>query len=182
MRIVSKPGLGSCIALVILFTACGNDDPAEPDSSVGSVSDSSVSPDGPILSDAGSDANASPDANLSDANVLPDADPTLVTFDSVYPLFQAKCDTCHTTLGSGGHNIGNPDLAQAYADSQQESYTISGMTKGAATLVRIQSGAMPRGSGCSGDPELDSGNPECLTQAEQDSIQAWLDDGQLPPL
>jgi len=36
---------------------------------------------------------------------------------------------------------------------------------------------MPQGANCDGDPAQDTGNPACLTQAEQDIIQAWIDGG-----
>jgi hypothetical protein len=36
---------------------------------------------------------------------------------------------------------------------------------------------MPLGAGCTGDPAQDAGNPACLTQAEQDAVQAWIDAG-----
>ena len=41
-------------------------------------------------------------------------------------------------------------------------------------------GGHPQGVGCTGNPVTDAANAGCTTQAEQDAIQAWLDDGQLP--
>jgi hypothetical protein len=80
---------------------------------------------------------------------------------------------------SGGHSMGSANVADAYADSQLAS-SQAGSTKGEFALVRIQNGSMPAGAGCSGNPATDSGNAACLTQAQQDTVQAWIDDGQLP--
>lgn len=99
------------------------------------------------------------------------------SFSDVHPIFQNKCASCHTSGGSGGHNIGHSDAATAYQQSQQTAYSVSG-TKGAAALFRIQNGTMPQGRGCSGDPAQDASNAACLTAAEQSLIQTWLDEGQ----
>jgi hypothetical protein len=98
-----------------------------------------------------------------------------VTYADVQPIYQTYCGGCHTGGGSGGHNIGT-----SYADSQKASYLCAGKTKGECTLVQIKSGYMPLGGGCSGDPTVDAGKANCLTGAEQDLIQDWIDDGQLP--
>jgi len=103
-------------------------------------------------------------------------------FDTVHPIFRAHCADCHSTQGNGGFDIANGDIASAYADSQLPSYFVSGQTKGFAALVRIQNGDMPLGAGCTGDPVLDAPISACLTAAEQSQIQAWIQDGQLPPL
>jgi hypothetical protein len=99
-------------------------------------------------------------------------------------VFADKCATCHTEASSGGHNIGAADINAAYADSQlnAEIAFCAGLTKGACTLVRVQSGQMPLGAGCTGDPSEDAGNFACLTQAEQDTLQAWIDGGQEGPM
>jgi len=103
------------------------------------------------------------------------ADCTLpVRYSDVQSIFAAKCDSCHTTGGSGGHNIGT-----SYSDSQLTSYTVADGTKAEASLVRIQNGSMPQGAGCSGNPVTDAGDDACLTAMEQAQIQQWLDDGQL---
>ncbi|MEW5740102.1 MAG: MopE-related protein [Myxococcota bacterium] len=91
------------------------------------------------------------------------------------PIFQAKCGPCHTTFGSGGHNIGT-----TYSSTQLPSYYCAGLTKGACALVRIQNGTMPAGAGCSGNPAQDSGNPACLNAAQQATLQSWITGGQLP--
>jgi hypothetical protein len=36
---------------------------------------------------------------------------------------------------------------------------------------------MPQGKGCTGDPAEDVGVAGCLTRAQQDTIQAWVDGG-----
>jgi hypothetical protein len=104
-----------------------------------------------------------------------------VTFDQVHPIYQSKCAQCHGAGSSGGFSIANSDLIFAYQESQKNSYSING-TKGGATIVRIQSGSMPLGKGCSGDPLLDAVNPSCLVEEEQAIIQDWIDDGELPPV
>ncbi len=89
------------------------------------------------------------------------------------PIFQEKCDTCHTGDGNGGHNVGS-----VYADAllAADDNACAGLTVGECTIVRIQSGEMPLGAGCSGDPAQDAGNASCLTAGEQDVIQSWIDD------
>jgi hypothetical protein len=91
------------------------------------------------------------------------------------PIFAAKCAPCHTTFGSGGHNIG-----VSYSDTQLASYYCPSHTKGYCALVRIQNGSMPAGGGCTGNPALDASRPQCLTAAEQATLQAWINGGQLP--
>lgn len=93
----------------------------------------------------------------------------------VQPILGAKCAPCHTVSGSGGANLGNN-----YASTQLASYYCVGKTKGACALTRIQNGTMPAGGTCTGNPALDAGKPQCLTAAEQATIQAWIDGGQLP--
>ena len=106
--------------------------------------------------------------------VCVDPEPTTVWAD-VQPIFQGYCGGCHTGGGSGGHNIGT-----SYTDSQKASYLCSGKTKGECALVQIQSGYMPLGKGCSGNPTTDAAKPACTTAADQAAIQAWINDGQLP--
>lgn len=90
----------------------------------------------------------------------------------VQPIFEAKCTPCHTTFGSGDHNIGsNYDDAFIPADDYDE---CAGLNIGQCTIVLIQIGEMPLGSGCTGDPLQDAGNAGCLTQAEQDAVQGWI--------
>lgn len=101
--------------------------------------------------------------------------PPPVTYTAdVQPIFGVKCDGCHTGLGFGGHNIGT-----TYADAflAADHPTCAGLNIGECTIVRIQSGQMPQGGGCTGDPAQDAGNATCLTQAEQDTVQAWIDGG-----
>jgi hypothetical protein len=93
------------------------------------------------------------------------------------PVFQAKCDTCHTTLRLGGHNI-----ATNYGDALKPANSLAcvALNTNVATcaLFRIQNGQMPQGAGCTGNPQTDAdnGNLACLTQTEQNTIQEWIDD------
>ncbi len=102
-------------------------------------------------------------------------EPATPTYDAdVQPILGAKCIGCHTGGNSGSHNIGN-----TYADASKSTINAqcSGLTVGECTIVRIQSGQMPAGAGCTGDPAQDTANAACLTQAEQDTLQAWIDGG-----
>jgi hypothetical protein len=125
-------------------------------------------------SDAGAEAgeDAGEDAG-ADATI-----PATYTLNA-QPIFQDKCAPCHTTAGSGGVNF-----ASVYADTQKAANAgivgCTGLNVGACTIVRIKNGSMPRAAGCTGNPTTDVGNAKCLTQAEEDTIQAWVNDGELP--
>ena len=82
---------------------------------------------------------------------------------TVKPIFAAKCAPCHTSGGSGGHNIGT-----SYSDTQLNSYYCPGKKKGECALVRIQDLTMPPGGG---------GN---VNASEQAIIQAWISGGMQP--
>ncbi|NNF17948.1 MAG: hypothetical protein HKN70_14485 [Gammaproteobacteria bacterium] len=90
------------------------------------------------------------------------------------PIFADKCAPCHTSLGSGGHNIGST-YADAFLDANNPS--CAGLNVAQCALIRIQNGSMPRGAGCTGDPVLDVGNSACLSADQQFIIQAWIDGG-----
>jgi methionine-rich copper-binding protein CopC len=95
--------------------------------------------------------------------------------DDAQPIFFDKCDPCHTGLGLGGHNIGiNYQDAFLPAGIFLE---CTGLVVGQCTIVLIQEGVMPFNAGCTGDPVQDANNPKCLTQEQQDVIQAWIDSG-----
>lgn len=101
------------------------------------------------------------------------APPTTYTTD-VQPILNDKCAPCHTGLGVGGHDVG-----VSYADALQPATDndCTGLVIGECSLVLIQAGDMPQGAGCTGDPAQDVGNASCLTQAQQDIMQAWIDAG-----
>jgi hypothetical protein len=101
--------------------------------------------------------------------------PDLITYTThVAPIFQTKCDACHTLLGFGGHNIAtNYDDALLPADDGD----CDGLNIGQCTIILIQQGDMPQGANCDGDPAQDTGNPACLTETEQGIVQAWIDGG-----
>jgi hypothetical protein len=95
------------------------------------------------------------------------------------PIYAQHCSPCHSVDDDGG-----ADFATSYADTQQLANAgidvcTTSMTVGACTIKRIQAGEMPQGAGCTGNPTTDAGNTACLTAAEQATIQAWIDDGQL---
>ena len=87
----------------------------------------------------------------------------------IQPVLSAKCTPCHTGAGLGGHNLG-----QSGGDGLDLSNACPGLTVGQCALQRVQDGSMPVAAGCSGDPALDAGNPACLTQEEQDLLEAWV--------
>ncbi|MCB9786595.1 MAG: hypothetical protein H6744_07860 [Deltaproteobacteria bacterium] len=97
-----------------------------------------------------------------------------VTYATVKPIYASKCSPCHTGSGFGGHNIGDNF---ASADKPASISKCAGLTKAECTIVRIKAGDMPQGRGCTGDPSLDVDNTACLTQAQQDLIQTWIDAG-----
>jgi len=97
----------------------------------------------------------------------------------VQPIFMAKCATCHTTDGSGGHNI-----ATNYADALMLVKTTDApagcfkdgdakmmpKTIGECTVPAIMEGWMPMSMSCFNTPRPAA----CVTLAEQDVITAWV--------
>lgn len=172
--------LGACIVLFTLgaapMAACG-------DSGGSTTTDTATTTD-TVATDTQQAADTlSGDTGVADTGLAADTAVAGVPFDDPHAIFAAKCTPCHTGGGSGGHDMGAADLAAAFADSQKDPSIpkCDGLTKGGCTIVRILAGDMPKGKGCTGDPTQDSGNAACLTQAEQDTIQAWIDNGQLGP-
>jgi hypothetical protein len=94
---------------------------------------------------------------------------------NVQPVFVKYCSPCHNGGGSGGTNF-----AMSYAQSQLMAGTCAGKTVGACTVVRIKTGSMPQGEGCTGNPVMDAGNLKCLTANELQIIEDWISAGQLP--
>ena len=100
--------------------------------------------------------------------------PTL--WSDVQPIFGAKCVTCHqspTPCSSGDC------LADTWLDTQKTASSCSGKKIYECMLTRIQSGSMPSGKGCTGDPTQDAGNGFCLTLVELDLVTDWVGDGGL---
>lgn len=142
--------------------------------------DATVGQDAGTSEDAGTteDAATTEDARPEAAAEAPDTSAPVSYATGAKPIFEAKCAPCHTTGGSDGVNF-----AANYADTQRAANlggACSGLTVGACTIVEIQAGLMPLGAGCTGNPSTDEGNPACLTAAQQETIQAWIDDGQQP--
>lgn len=96
---------------------------------------------------------------------------------NVQPVLMAKCAPCHTGLGLGGHN-----LAVAYADSFLTTSNVNcgSANVGQCSIIRVQSGQMPNGAGCTGNPILDAGNVSCLTYPEQLALFSWVNGGLSP--
>lgn len=88
------------------------------------------------------------------------------------PILEQKCGPCHTMNGSGGTNF-----AATYADAVIPSKSCPGKNVAECSLVRIKNGTMPKNKNCTGDPNLDAANLDCLTAKEQLEIETWVLDG-----
>jgi len=134
--------------------------------------------------DADADFNSDGVVNVADLGALraaffqppgPGATGVPVTWTAdIQPVFAELCAPCHTDFGLGGHNMGT---TYAEAPLPAVNAACAGLTKGACSIVRIQSGQMPPNRGCTGDPVVDAADPDCLDQSEQDLVQAWIDAG-----
>jgi hypothetical protein len=92
--------------------------------------------------------------------------PPAVSFQTdVWPIFMTNCTPCHTTRRAGGHSVGSPDLATAFADATRLNTTI---------IQRLDGGGMP--PTCVGVP----GDPGCIGVADLATIQRWIDTGMTP--
>ena len=130
------------------------------------------------------DLDGSDSVNFADLNIVkafffgppgpsgPASAPTYT--NDVQPIFAEKCQPCHTGFGLGGHDIG---INYADAFLPADNSDCDGLNVGQCTIVRILSGEMPNGAGCTGNPVQDAGNAACLTQEEQDTVQGWIDAG-----
>ena len=107
-----------------------------------------------------------------------DAGATVTYTKDVQPILMAKCAPCHTTDGSGNHNI-----ATTYADVMKPVQSIDApagcfkdtaktmpKTMGECALAAIMDGWMPMSMGCFNTPRPDP----CVTLAQQDVIAAWV--------
>jgi hypothetical protein len=97
----------------------------------------------------------------------PPPPPPPTSFETeVWPIFKARCASCHGTRRAGGHSVGSAVLGTAYSDAQR---------LGSTLIERLGSGGgMP--PACSGQP----GDPGCITVLELGTIQRWLDTGMAP--
>lgn len=159
-RMTSMLGFGA--ALTLLLTACGGGDPS------GNGGGGSGGGTGTTTGSATTSTSGSTTKTPNGTSYATDAQ----------PIYQKHCASCHTTGNSGGVNF-----AMSYADTQKAPNTPScaGVaTVGECTIIRIKKGEMPFGAGCSGDPATDAANSDCLTQAEQDKLELWIDGGEAP--
>jgi hypothetical protein len=103
-----------------------------------------------------------------------DAGGGTTTYADVKPIFMMKCTPCHSAGGQGAtaHTLADDD-----STATKSSYFCSGKKKGECALVRVKNGSMPAGASCTGNPTTDASNNKCLTQAQQDKLQAWIDGG-----
>lgn len=123
--------------------------------------------------DGGLDAGAL-DAGSTDGGLEASAEPSgIVSFaGDVHPIFAESCGPCHVTDNSAGHNVGGPDVASAYAEA---------VDLGQRLVIRVDGGGMPPSyadppNDCGAEGRGDQpGDPGCLTVAEVQLIQTWID-------
>jgi hypothetical protein len=97
-----------------------------------------------------------------------------VTYEAdIQAVFQAKCAGCHVDSGTG------MCLASTYdsLDMPATAAVCAGLSIAECAQLRIRDGSMPRGRGCTGDPELDAADPRCLTASEHALLDAWIAGG-----
>jgi mono/diheme cytochrome c family protein len=93
----------------------------------------------------------------------PAADGDLSFASDIWPIFNGSCGPCHVSGGSAGRNFGDPDVDQAFEDSEDFE---------ARVLAAIEAGSMPLSCG-GGDP----GSSGCLSVADAAAIEAWYEAG-----
>jgi hypothetical protein len=109
-----------------------------------------------------------PHENLVDCSAAPDLVHEM-TYSDVLPMLQRTCASCHTTDGSGDHN-----MASVYEDAHSVSTSCPGKPVYECALIRVKEGDMPPNKGCTGDPLLDASRPACLTEYELDTMTIWV--------
>jgi hypothetical protein len=125
-----------------------------------------------VLPDAGSADAGDSDAGLADAGGFDaggdgGASSPVVSFAAdIHPIFVARCGPCHVSQDYANHNVGG-ELDEAYLDA---------VRLGEDLVDRVNGGGMPPSyaeppNNCDGNP----GDPGCLTVAEVELIQTWLD-------
>jgi uncharacterized membrane protein len=93
------------------------------------------------------------------------------TWADVHDELSMRCGSCHTTGRSGGHSMGQTDVAMAYADSQLAAAACAGVTKGACAAMRVRAGTMPPG----GISDM------AAREALADLMDSWVAGGQVGP-
>jgi hypothetical protein len=125
--------------------------------------------------DAGADDAGALDAGTTDAGLDASAEgpPSgVVSFEQdVHPIFVESCGPCHVANGDGSHNVGGPDLAMAYDQA---------VGIGQRLVMRVDGGGMPPPyadppNNCGDQGGDQPGDPGCLTVAEVELIQTWID-------
>jgi len=141
-----------------------------------------------LVSDSGEsafvDSRKAPASDYESVKVVPTYTGT------VQKILSAKCAPCHTAGGAGGHNIAAafaeakkdfmPPDAAASSDVVKELAPCvdkKAKTVGDCAPLLVQSGAMPKGAGCTGDATKDAGKAACLTAAEQAALSVWASSG-----
>ncbi|MBM4395690.1 MAG: lamin tail domain-containing protein [Deltaproteobacteria bacterium] len=97
-------------------------------------------------------------------------------YADVRPLLSGKCGACHTGLTPGGCT-GKRCFASLHEDALAPATSCANKPTHMCIPVRIASGSMPPGAGCTGSPEADAGKPACTTADEQALLKLWSDQG-----
>lgn len=161
-------------AVVVSLAACSSDGSVTPETDSGPQADGATDTgtqikDSGTAQDTGTTDSGTPDSGTADSGTK-DAGPA-ATWTAVHTEFVANCTPCHSTGGSGGHNMAQASIPKAYADSQLASGVCAGLTKGACAGVRIRNGSMPLS--------------KTLSAAEKtriaDIVDSWVGGGQKGP-
>ena len=92
-----------------------------------------------------------------------DAETSLAFEADIWPILNGTCGPCHAGLGSGGNNIGDMDVENAFAEVTRV---------GERVLARIDAGTMP--PQCNGGAPGDTG---CIAPEDLEILEAWFDAG-----
>jgi hypothetical protein len=93
----------------------------------------------------------------------PPAAGTLSFETDIHPIFADTCGPCHAGAGSGGQDIGGPDIESALQDAIDFEDRV---------IATIESGSMP--IGCGGPPGS-GGN--CMSEEDFADVEAWYEAG-----
>lgn len=169
------------VAFTTLAVACDGDEKPAADTTA-DVADTAepdtTEPDTTVPDTTEADTTV-PDTTEADTSAPDTADKT--TWSAVYPIFKGKCAPCHAGIepddGAGGHAIASGDESIAYQASQLAADVpqCTGKKIGECAIIRILNGSMPQGKNCGTNPT----GAGCLTEAEKQLIQDWIQDGML---
>lgn len=79
--------------------------------------------------------------------------------NDIHPIFSDTCGPCHAGAGSGGQDIGGPDIESALQDALDFEDRV---------IATIETGSMPLG--CGGPP---GSSPACMSEEDFADVEAW---------